>query len=774
MRICGAKFGQLFLSEGDGYRTVAMHNVPRAFAEKRRQKPFFCASSESPLGRVARTKQVAHVVDVMADQGYESDRALSELVELGGARTTVAVPMLNDNDLVGAISIYHKEVRPFTDKQIELVKNFAAQAVIAIENTRLLSELRESLQQQTATADVLKVISSSQGELEPVFQTMLENAVHICGARFGNLSLFEGRNVRVVAMHNAPPEFEKLRRRDPIVPLDRSLFGTLVRTKKKLHISDMTTEEPYASSALAKVAGARTTLAVPMLKEDELIGAINIYRQEVQPFTDKQVQLLENFAAQAVIAIENTRLLNELRESLQQQTATADVLKVIAGSSGELAPAFKAMLDNAVRICEASYGAMWLFDGNKFRNAAFYGALSPAYTERWQSGMAFDPGPHSPLTRVSKSRRPIQVEDLQEDPAYRDGHPLAVASVDIAGIRTLICVPMLKDEELVGAIVVYRKEVRPFTDKQIGLLTNFAAQAVIAIENARLLNELRERTHELAASLDNLRTTQDRLVQTQKLALLGQLTAGIAHEIKNPLNFVNNFSGISAELIEELRDTLKGIPLDDKTRTEIEELTNTLKGNFDKVVHHGRRADAIVKNMLQHSREGSGEHRVIDINALVEESLNLAWHGARAETQGFEVKLEQSFDPSAGGADVFPQDIRRALLNLIANGFYAATRRRVETNGADYEPTLTASTKNLGDRVEVRIRDNGTGMTPDVKEKMFNPFFTTKPTGEGTGLGLSISHDIIVKQHAGLIEVDTQLGEFTEIRIILPRIAVFL
>jgi signal transduction histidine kinase len=299
------------------------------------------------------------------------------------------------------------------------------------------------------------------------------------------------------------------------------------------------------------------------------------------------------------------------------------------------------------------------------------------------------------------------------------------------------------------------------------LIKTFAAQSAVAIENARLFKNVE-------ASLEDLRNTQDRLVQTQKLASLGQLTAGIAHEIKNPLNFVNNFSSVSAELLDELEESLGKVKTDANTLAEIAELTNTLRDNLQKIVQHGKRADSIVKNMLLHSREGLGEHRPVEINGLLDEAVNLAYHGARAEKQGFNITLERSFDPAAGEVDVFPQEITRVFLNLITNGFYAATQRKAQAKSDGYEPTLAVATKNLGDQVEISIRDNGTGIPLEIRDKVFNPFFTTKPAGEGTGLGLSLSHDIVVKQHSGSLDIDTRPGEFTEFKIRLRRSAALL
>jgi signal transduction histidine kinase len=637
------------------------------------------------------------------------------------------------------------------------------------------AELTESLEQQTATSEVLEIISSSAGELDPVFQKMLENATRICGANFGTMTLYDEGSFRTVALYNVPAAYAATQLHKLIQPHPMSGLGTIERTHQAVHIDDIRKRPPYLEGhpnvvALSDLAGARTLVIVPMLKENELIGGITIFRQEVKPFTEKQTELVANFAKQAVIAIENTRLLRELRErtddlteSLQQQTATADVLKVISRSAFDLKSVLTTLTESAQALCGASLGIILLRDGEVMRLQAESGC-PPAFVD-FMHANPIRPGRDTITGRVFMDGKPVHVPDVQLDPEYNFGRaPL------IGDYRAVLAVPLMRDGAVEGVLLLGRPEPGPFSQRQIELVQTFADQAVIAIENARLFGQVQERTRELSLSLDDLRTAQDRLVQTEKLASLGQLTAGIAHEIKNPLNFVNNFSALSAELIDELNDVLKPAALDDKTREEIDELTHMLKSNLEKVVQHGKRADSIVKNMLLHSREGSGEHRPVDINAIVEESLNLAYHGARAERSGFNITLRRDLDPEAGLIDLYPQEITRVFLNLISNGFYAATKRK-EAGDETFEPTLSATTKSLGNTVEIRIRDNGTGIPLEVKEKMFNPFFTTKPAGEGTGLGLSMSHDIVVKQHGGKIDVDTMPGAFTEFIITLPRTA---
>jgi signal transduction histidine kinase len=462
---------------------------------------------------------------------------------------------------------------------------------------------------------------------------------------------------------------------------------------------------------------------------------------------------------------QSDRYFDELKEAREQQAATAEILKVINSSQGNLVSVFDAILEKAMRLCDARIGGLFLPDGELARYVAMRNP--PA---QYAELLTRQPPQMSDLLGRNFVNRPfLHIVDVSAEKPYLVRDPIAVAAVELGGIRTIVSVPLRKDDGLVGVFTVYRQEVRPFTAKQIALLQSFAVQAVTAIENARLFNEGQARTRELAQSLDDLRTMQNRLVQTEKLASLGQLTAGIAHEIKNPLNFVNNFSALAAELVDELNDILKPAPLDEKIRSDVSELTKMLKSNLEKVTHHGKRADSIVKNMLLHSREGSAERRSADINALVEESLNLAYHGARAEKPQFNVTLQRDFDPQAGQVEVFPQEITRVLLNLISNGFYAVTKRKADNGAAEFEPQVTATTSARDDRVEIRIRDNGTGIPPEVREKIFNPFFTTKPAGEGTGLGLSMSHDIIVKQHGGTIDVETEPGVFTEFTITLPR-----
>ena len=476
-------------------------------------------------------------------------------------------------------------------------------------------------------------------------------------------------------------------------------------------------------------------------------------------FNEMAGRLQESYANLEQKVEQRTRELTERTEELGQSVGELQALGEVSqavNSTLDLETVLSTIVAKAVQLSGTEAGAIYVFNEvqRELHLRATYGMDQELIDALARQRIGLD---ETTVAQALAEGDPVQIADLKQQPSS------AVYEIILhAGFRAVLVAPLLRGEEIVGLLVVRRRTPGTFPQNTIDLIKTFAAQSAVAIENARLFKNVQ-------TSLEDLRTTQDRLVQTQKLASLGQLTAGIAHEIKNPLNFVNNFSGVSVELIDELQEALVKAKADDKTRAEITELTDTLRDNLGKIVQHGRRANSIVKNMLLHSREGSGEHRPVDINALVEEAVNLAYHGARAEKQGFNITLERSLDAAAGQVDCFPQEITGVLLNLISNGFYAATKRKALAISDGYEPTLAAATKNLGDRVEISIRDNGTGIPPEVREKMFNPFFTTKPAGEGTGLGLSLSHDIIVKQHSGSIEVDTQPGEFTEFRIVLPR-----
>ncbi|MGC1888171.1 MAG: GAF domain-containing protein, partial [Stellaceae bacterium] len=487
--MCNAEMAFIYRREGELYRLVANVGFPPEY-EAYLRKVEAAESGIRPhrgtiLGRTALEGRIIHVSDAASDPEFTSAEALS----LGKLRAGLGVPLLREGELIGTITLGRQRVEPFTERQIALVRTFADQAVIAMENARLITETREALEQQTATAEVLGVINSSPGNLGPVFDAMLEKAHTLCGAAHGSLQLYDGEKLHAVATNAVSDKFADILRQG-YRAADSPASQALIEGKPFAHIADCAEIDHPVFRSAAELAGIRTVLFVPLRKDGAFLGLISAARLEVRPFSEKEIALLQNFAAQAVIAMENARLIIETREALDQQTATAEVLQVINSSPGDLAPVFDAMLRKALQLCVAELGNLLIYEGDCFRTVSLHGAPE-AFVEFMTRG-PIRPGPHTGLARLARQRRLVHIADLAAEEGYRERDPLRVASVELAGMRTFLAVPLVKDDALLGALVIYRQEVRPFSEKQIALVQNFAAQAVIAMENARLITETRE------------------------------------------------------------------------------------------------------------------------------------------------------------------------------------------------------------------------------------------------------------------------------------------
>ena len=774
-------------------RVAQSRNVPPDFRDYLEREPPRLDAGLL-LSRAMRERTVLNVTDLRETAPFRDRVSLSvAAVELGGIRSMLLGAARPRTKAFWVCSrSFVRKCEPFTDKQIALLENFAAQAVIAMENARLLTELRqrteelarrnseygERIEQQSATIDVLEAMSASSGDAQPVFQVIVERARAFCNADNANLALVDGDMLHVQAttigssaaerrLTEMPSTWRSFRDRWTQRACSDGRSSRATRCRRQTCGSDpqhfhraLSGEYPRSPRLSRCRCCARARRSAPSL----------LARNTPGEFSATQVELLRTFAEQAVIAISSAETFKELQRrtadltrSVAELQALEEVLRAV-NSSLELETVLSTIISRAVQLSDADEGTIYEYDVSEqvFVPKSAFGMSAERVAALRERRIKLG---QTHLGRSAILRAPVYVEDVQQDPSVPNAGDV------LPGIHAVLAVPLLRNDTVIGGLVIRRRTEKGFAETIITLMQTFSGQAVLAIENARLFQEAGRARTAAEAALVDLRRAQDRLVQSEKMASLGQLTAGIAHEIKNPLNFVNNFAALSVDLLGELKETAAPgfAALTEKQRAEVEDVSAMLTSNLEKITEHGKRADGIVKAMLEHSRGSSGERRMVDLNALIDEALNLAYHGARAQDQSFNITLERDFGEGIAPIEVNPQDITRVFLNLFANGFYAATRRARDGGDAGFVPTLKVTTRDAGEAVEIRVRDNGTGIPADIRDKLFQPFFTTKPTGEGTGLGLSITYDIVTQQHGGSIAVDSKVGEYSEFTIRLPR-----